>query len=303
MKNTIKQYIPKTIIMNQPIYYRFVRHIFNNSYSLYKLIKILCINMVNKLIVKKNLNVGGGSQFRQIGWINLDSSKSISNPSPFLLNPQCVFPINDNFMNIIYNSHNLEHLDKPTIDKTLTETNRVLNSSGSFIVKLPDFDRVLNSWKSGDKDFIYHQAWGNDFVPLTWKNKQIEDNIDYRTAMIFCGYWNDEYGDHYSNLKQKAIGAYHGPPQMDRSILKKLFQTNSPENIAKTLRSYVIDNEKIYHFNHQAAWSKMELESLLNKYGFNVLSFRAEKIIEQYKFINGIEYMKDISIYCLSEKA
>jgi very-short-patch-repair endonuclease len=55
-------------------------------------------------------------------------------------------------------------------------------------------------------------------------------------------------------------------------------------------------------FNHQNAWSQWELEQLLNRNGFKVLSFNREEISEENGLIPDFYKMSDISLYCMATK-
>lgn len=53
---------------------------------------------------------------------------------------------------------------------------------------------------------------GTEYVVWSWASKDIEDTFENRLAMMFCGYWNKEFGDHFSgriNFNSKKLFTGH----------------------------------------------------------------------------------------------
>jgi hypothetical protein len=245
-----------------------------------------------------SLNIGGGPDFHAIGWLNLEEVKSINNSNPFKFTPDCIFPLEDCIIKNAYTSHCLEHLDSDTVRRVLRETLRVLENGGRLIIKIPDYDLLLNAWRNNDANMFRNELWGFDSVLYTWKNRNVEDCLDYRAAMIFCGFFNDDYGDHFSKRISETKYAYHGPPVVDIKFLRNLIKEHSPSQICTELRKVVMQAEKDYHFNHCNAWSHSELEHLLVSADFDVLTFDKEIILREFGHFPGIEEMKEQSMYC-----
>jgi len=247
-----------------------------------------------------SLNIGGGPNFNQPGWLNLEEVTSPVNPYSFKLTPVCTFPVENMSIKTVYASHCLEHLDDKTVNRVLEEVHRVFKNDGRFIIKIPDFDRALECWKRKDASFF---DTGYDSIVDTWKNRKIKDCVDYRAAVLFCGFWNDEYGDHYSEQIAKNDHAYHGPPITSIKYLRGLIMDHTPSEISAQLCKIVIKNEKSYHFNHRNAWSSKELEKLLNSFGFQAVSFDKNLILSKCQDILGINHIEKISLYCWAKKA
>ena len=254
----------------------------------------------NKLPVNllSNLNIGGGPNFKSPEWVNLDGALSQENPYPFSFSESCTFPIPSGTVNTVYSSHCLEHLNDCTVNRVLSEVRRVLMKSGKFVLKLPDFEETLRSWADSNADFF--AKWGIEDLTQAWEANSVEDTLTNRASMIFCGYWNQSYGDHFSKKLTHKLDAYHGPAILNRECVDNLFATLSCHQISKYLVDFVNKNNKYHTFNHQNAWSKVELSDLLRMNGFNIESFDTNEICEKYSDIPGIEDMKDISIYCVA---
>jgi SAM-dependent methyltransferase len=260
----------------------------------------LCVYGLNKFSPIKYVNIGGGPWFAGFFWCNLEACVSPVNPCPFIISSDCVFPFPDNSVDTVYNSHNLEHLNQLVADRVLTEAHRILKPGGHLVLKLPDFDRVLESWKGGDDGYI--AKWSFSPGERTWKNRKVSDSLDTRIAMIFCGFWNDAYGDQFLRKFPDNPSAYFGPPVVSAEILNRLKTYDSPHLISQELRSYVVENELSYTFCHQNAWSRDEFRDLLVEKNFQVISMNAKHVIKECVYVPGIREMEDISMYILSEK-
>ena len=245
-----------------------------------------------------NLNIGGGPFFKSPGWVNLDGALSQENPYPFLFSKSCTFPIPSGVVNTVYSSHCLEHLDDSSVNRILWEVKRVLNKSGKFVLKLPDFEETLRSWADGNAG--YFTKWGIEDLTKVWEANGVEDTITNRASMIFCGYWNQAYGDHFSKKLTHKLDAYHGPAIIKKEFADNLLETLSCHQISRRLVDFVNNSNENHTFNHQNAWSKVELSDLLRMNGFHIESFDANEICEKYSAIPGIGDMRDISIYCVA---
>ena len=57
----------------------------------------------------------------------------------------CIFPFEDASKDFVYSSHCIEHLNDDTVSRLLKESHRILTSSGSILIKIPDYDWFLKS--------------------------------------------------------------------------------------------------------------------------------------------------------------
>ncbi len=249
-----------------------------------------------------SLAIGGGPYFQAEGWYNLEEVVSRYNPEPFVFSPDCVFPFGKGSIRQIYSSHCLEHLNQPTVLRVLSESFRVLAGEGKIIIALPDFDMVLQRWRDGDDEFFNEIRWGLGNCIPTWKNRGIVDCIDYRAALIFCGFWNEAYGNHFADDIKNDSKAYHGPPVLPKEKLLELRDSCTPSELSHYLRKAVLENEKSLKFNHQTAWSRKDFCHLLESAGFEVITDNKEFIIHNYSSIPKITEMVEISMYFVAKK-
>jgi SAM-dependent methyltransferase len=244
------------------------------------------------------LNIGGGPRFSHPGWVNLEGAPGAENPIPFSFTPECLFPFPSSAIPLVYSSHCLEHLDDATVDRVLQQARRVLAADGRLLLKLPDFELTKRAWAEKQAAFFAH--WGLEPLMSLWRANGVEDNLTNRAAMIFCGYWNRAYGDHFSGAIVASEGAYHGPPKMPQQRLEQMLAAGSPHAIAQELVRFVCASEPSPTFNHQNAWSAQELVQLLARNGFAVESLDAAALCRRYWAVPGILEMKEISVYCLA---
>ena len=142
---------------------------------------------------------------------------------------------------------------------------------------------------------------GVEDVLWSWEANEVKDNFKNKLAMMFCGYWNQDYGDHFSgDVNHQAVGAYHGPPKLPIEQVNKILAMNSPHQIARELVTYAANDTALKSFNHRNAWSKEEMVELLSRYGIEVLHTHRSLVYDQFKeIIPDLENMHNWSAYYL----
>jgi SAM-dependent methyltransferase len=248
----------------------------------------------------KYVNIGGGPFFNFTSWLNLEAVASPSNPIPTTLSEETEIAAPNGSIQTVFSSHCFEHLNDETVERCLREAHRVLSNEGMLVIKLPNFDDVLKAWKEDDLGYFSDASWNYADIRKTWANKGVSDSIDSRASMIFCGYWNQAYGDHFSGQHNFENDAYHGPATCEPALFYTLKNKTSPWTIAKTLRTFVERTETAPIFSHRNAWSQAEFTDLLRNSGFRVLSTDAKRICTHQSHIPGIEAMFNTSSYYLA---
>ena len=249
------------------------------------------IRLLNAAEPPRNISIGGGANYHHAGWKNFDAAPGPLNPWPVAFTPKTTFPVPNAWARTVYSSHCLEHLDDATVSRVLTEARRMLRPDGALVLKLPDFEQVLERWRAGDE--AYFDQWGMQDVIPTWKNMGVEATIDAKAAMIFCGWWNDAYGDEFGKRTPDALGAYHGP------LMSSMSDNFTPHVLARLMRQSANLFSPV-HFNHQNAWSRAELAALIEAHGFNVISMDEIEICEKYADIPGLHEQCNISMYAVA---
>ena len=227
------------------------------------------------------INIGGGKHYAP-GWVNLDRQNGVT------LDEFTELPCPDGEADVIYSSHCFEHLDDATVAQLVAETHRVLAYNGVFVLKIPDFGQVLERWERRDEAW-FDRHWGLASIIPTWASRSMPVDIHSKAGMIFCGWWNDVYGDEFGERHPEREGAYHGPA-MPLNVVKAW----TPHGIASEMREHVPQGA---HFNHRNAWSRQQMRSLLFKHG--LYEDRNARTMPQ---IPGIEDQWQISAYFICKK-
>ncbi|MFL2805401.1 MAG: methyltransferase domain-containing protein [Paracoccaceae bacterium] len=256
------------------------------------------IALINKHCKLTKLNIGSGKA-PWLDWTCIDELDS-AGIKKCKFSKDCVLPAEDNSQNLVYSSHCLEHLDDPTVGRLLRESKRILAKKGKILIKIPDFDLFLNGYRQGKKGFMDNII--NFWPSWSWKNFNITDNDLNRMSYFFCGYWNKHYGDHFSGNIVYGPASYNGPARMCEKSLKDLFSNQSIREITKELKKECLKDKNMKSFNHQNAWSKVDLVGLLDDHGFKVLASNQSSIREKIgPKIPDFDFMGHWSMYVLAE--
>lgn len=266
-----------------------------------KIITIANRNLVllcNTRINLRKLNVGSGRR-AWLGWLCLDEI-DFPTVTKTHLSPSVVFPVASSSLDLAYSSHNLEHLDDATVDRVLKEIKRCLKVGGTFLLKLPDFDWYLAQYRLGNPAAM--TDCGVETVSWSWPANGVQQSLETRAAFMFCGYWNKSYGDHFAGNVHNDSAAYHGPPKLALTELKRILNGETIREISRNLNSIVRQDPEFKSFNHCNAWSKDDLIELLGRHRFFVETTDKHRIRESLaKQIPDFETMFDSSLYMLAK--
>lgn len=246
------------------------------------------------------LNVGSGRRNWGDGWFCLDEIEHdcVTN---IIFDQNTKFPFQDRFFSMTYSSHCFEHLADDVLDRVVREIKRVTCVDGLFLLKIPNYDWFLEQYSIDNR--LCMNGKGVESILWTWKDS-IEDSFLNRLAMMFCGYWNKGYGDHFKGLVNKSSDAYHGPPRVEPEKLRAIFSSNSPRKIASELRDLALTDPDFFRFNHQNAWSREEIIKYIEPFGFNTLCSDADLIKQKFRqTVPDLDSMADWSQYILFQSA
>lgn len=251
---------------------------------------------------KFKVNLGGGRYFDYPGWVNFDvASPSLRSRIEF--NETTQLPYESNKATCVYSSHCFEHLPDAVVLQLLHETSRILNYDGVFIVKLPDFDRVLVESRSNYLGGILNpRLWGLESLFEMWKNNSLPVNSFTIASMILCGFWTPSYGEEFfDSIIKSHIDAFHGPARISQDKLKMILSSSTSAHfVSSMLRSEIIRSEYMPIFNHQNAWSFSEFVSLASVCGLEYIGCNSP--CNDFKDIPTISEMCEISKYYVFKK-
>ncbi|WP_197472680.1 hypothetical protein, partial [Oleiphilus sp. HI0123] len=228
---------------------------------------------------KLKINIGSGRR----DWSEWTCFDEINSPgvTNLVLNETVKLPIENQSVGLAYSSHAFEHLPDNTIFRIMWELRRVLCVGGVFLLKIPDFDWFVGEYLKGSDECMVNK--GVESITYTWERKGLLDNLQNRVSMMFCGYWNSQYGDHFSgNIDRNNKAAYHGPAVMNEAFIDQLFRECSPNQIARTMCKVALSDPDFYRFNHQNAWSKEEVVNMFTEFGFSLVSTDRDEIKKDF---------------------
>ena len=190
------------------------------------------VYLINSLINSKKVNIGSGKR-AWVGWTLLDEITDL-NIQRAKFSEKTILDFRSNSQNMIYSSHFFEHINRNVTEKLLEEAFRVLTSGGFLIIKIPNYDSVLDSFFRGDYEVINNFSFGN--LPKSWPLHGTEDNIESRVSMIFAGYYTRSYGEHFTDPESvdEELG-YHGPAKISKNELLEILNTKNPAFISDRL--------------------------------------------------------------------
>lgn len=244
----------------------------------------------------EKINIGGGPNWSFDGWLNFDAVDYDRICSNIDLNENTTFPVSNRSTTLVYSSHCIEHLDDSTVDRVLSESRRVLRVGGALVLKIPDFDRVLERVAQRDDAFFAYQ-WGLEEVTPNWPIKGVEDTTAARGSFVFAGYWNADFGNPFEADARRLDGAYHGPAPLSETEHLSALALKDPRRITAHLLEAISKDEDFAGYNHQNSWTRAQLAELVTSHGFSVISQIDSTIVERFSDIPDIDHMYAISQY------
>lgn len=247
--------------------------------------------------VKVNLGSGRRDWY---DWMLLDEIR-YPTVNKFRSSPSCRIPLSDESVKIVYTSHHLEHLDNQSVYRVLAEASRVLEDGGHLLVKIPDFELFLSEFRMGRHELL--DQCGVDSVVWSWPNYGIIDSPSTRTAMMFCGYWNHDYGDHFSNRWRVSASAYHGPPKLSADEIDSCLMDLPIRKISELFNQTAACDPSFKQFNHQNAWSREDFIATVQATELRLVELSTTKILSEFSTeIPDLAQMVDMSAYYLFKK-
>ncbi len=152
---------------------------------------------------KKNLNLGGGGNWKEEGWQSVDIALGHDLSEKFL------FQYETSSADLIYFSHTLEHLSWDIIPKMLGECYRVLALSGTIRIVVPDVDYLWHIIKLDYKYDLVHENH-HYYNPETQQDRITRPPVEDVKELI--GYISDDdflkNGFHFSFFSESSLSIF-----------------------------------------------------------------------------------------------
>lgn len=245
------------------------------------------------------VNIGSGNRDWP-EWLLLDEV-SFPKITRFTSSPNCILPAADRSADLVYCSHHLEHLDDNSVNRVLAESRRILREDGRFVVKLPNFGLFRSNYLTGNHSLLKHCGL-HEVIP-TWENHGVPNSVVTQTAMMFCGYWNLDYGNHFAGRGPRGARAYHGPPKLPESEIDSALRNLSTRELSRYLNQAAVSDPEFSQFNHQNAWEVSDFVASAEGVGLECISTSFEEICKLDYRIPDLLAMREISDFYVFRRA
>lgn len=228
----------------------------------------------------KYLNLGCGSKFHP-NWINVDMYAN--DESVLACNFSNGIPFENNYFDIVYHSHVLEHFTQPMGKKFIQECFRILKRGGVLRMAFPDLEKIVNEYKHNlyrldmnDNDAEPDYDWIMlEMYDQTVRNKSGGEMIKYLNDKSLK---NKEYVSFRignDNASQKVSINIESSINDEIQKLKKSIQASNYKNsVVKIL-------EKLKSAKDKLCFS---LLSKIEKENFKIGQFRTNGEIHQWMY-------------------
>lgn len=267
---------------------------------------------------KKMLNLGCGQRYLA-DWVNLDFVSS--NKDVVAHNLMRGIPYPNNYFEVVYHSHVLEHFTKKDAERFMRECYRVLAPGGIIRIAVPDLEQI-------NKNYI-------KFLELAEKNDPVaEANYDWTLIEMYDQCVRSEGGGEMkeylkgqrvnNDFIKERIGYFFNTITNHKtlgwkSIVKKILSEKTIDSIRNKIKliKNLIPGEKYRQLGkfrlsgeiHQWMYDRFSLKRLLAKTGFKNIEKRTafESYIEDWSKYNldsepdGQIYKQD-SLYMEAKK-
>lgn len=237
----------------------------------------------------KYLNLGCGSRFHP-DWINIDFNSTSKCVISHNLTQGIPFP--DDFFDVVYHSHLLEHFSKRQALPFLKECYRVLKSEGIIRVVVPDLEQIVTSYllaldkvKSA-KDHKDYWDWNYDWILLeiydqTVRNSSGGEMLSYlsQTKIPNLDFIIQRCGVEAENIIKFVNNKVDNFDPKEAGVLKKIYRfirykTYRKELLLKLILKEEYQNLQIGRFRqsgeiHQWMYDTYSLSRLLRQSGFD----------------------------------
>lgn len=247
------------------------------------------LNIINRILGVKGINLGAGRGWRKIRWVGLDQVSGI------MLDKNTKLPFSDSTIEFIFSEHFFEHLDDQDLDNLLSESHRVLKKGGKIRIITPNFEKILNKYRQGDREYFFEtvgfrgrKEWGKFGVQPSLEN--------------ILGHW---FANYDSKDSMNDPDFYRGPPIGLESEIKKKANELTLRDFSNWIVSKIPESRFKKPHGHINWFSYDRLSKLLTDKGFEKIK---QSSCNQSKYSEFLDDKFDrksrasISLYVEAEK-
>ena len=218
----------------------------------------LLVNLSRKFFIQ-GIDLGAGKDNRFFFCLPIDQL------SGEYLNERSKLSQKNNSLNYAYTSHFVEHITDETFKGLSKEIYRVLKKGGIFRIVTPNFDLIKTCLDEQNYDTANFIAKLNK--KKSWKNKNIESNLENWALHWFSAYQNIPYNNspEYTGILDENF--YRGPPVLKAKEVRQASKKMSTVEFGKWCVSH-IPTEYIGYGGHINTWPYDKIINELNDIGF-----------------------------------
>lgn len=266
----------------------------------------------------KKVNIGCGKRHDK-SWINIDFSSSSPDIIQYDLNKG--IPFEDNSVDVVYNSHVLEHFSNKQGNFLLSECYRVLKKGGIIRVAVPDLESICKEYLKQLEIAVANNANQNyDWIVLELFDQMVRNTSGGEMKKFILNnnenmlaYINSRMGQEAIQIRGNSKSAAISKTKnrfKNVFILEKWYDLFLKVMLTKKYKNYLeIGKFRQNGEIHQWMYDRYSLKKMLESYGFyNVVSRTAsDSLILDWKNYNldsddGGDPHKPDSLFMEAEK-
>lgn len=232
------------------------------------------------------INLGCGNHFHE-DWVNVDFLVTGKDVIAHNLNQG--IPFQDNYFDVVYHSHVLEHFAKKDAGAFLSECYRVLKKDGIIRVAVPDLEQIINEYQkqlpaavTGQEKSVLNYDWimlelfdqtvrnvsGGEMAEFIYQEKLGNEEYIFKRIGLEGKNLRRDYLNHKGNS---------GAPNESKKSLKQKIRSKLKKYLVKRIfreKYEIIENYlKIGKFRqsgeiHQWMYDRYSLSLILHQNGF-----------------------------------
>ncbi len=260
---------------------RFIKFFYNHQKTKYLFHRILFkLSILNKI----GFLATGESDKNNINplFITCDATASDIN---LVFDNNFTFPFDDNKLNLIYSSHNLEHLNEATSDRFFNEAHRILKKGGELSIEVPNAELIYNNYanylKTGSKKDL-QELTNFDFNMEVIKNVINNQNLTKEAAILGLGKMHNKVLSYLSCYCVPDFTGSHTPIVVEENLFNKKF-AELPMNEFFEWSVNLMNQSQKDSGGHINPWFPDKLVQKLNKLQFDtqMRPYRSSRIFSK----------------------
>lgn len=226
------------------------------------------------------LNLGCGKEWKLDGWYTLDHKSNGMRQQAWNL------PFKNDFFDVVYCSHLVEHISHYKIEQVIAEVNRVMKDDGVFYILTPDLKRIATAYVTNDI-----QAMDRFRIDKKGNKKDMSLNKTMGLGLSFIKYIVECGSDSLlmSNDFSEIIGGYSHVFLYDFKMLQGILKQYGFNHINEIKEDSISDYDKLreqIHFDVSLVVSCKKSKNVI--YNKNNCMLFSKEYVQKRPLINKL---------------